>query len=284
VAINQPIMVGFMGSAGQGKSTLGIKLCDAAGVGTEVMRETSDHIYQLTRLICMWLESQRHGHDLEDLRSVKQALAQIPVWFEDAGCNIFGIPPDVFDPGQISSNSDDVALLAKAMRDFQVNPDPYRDEITVDNKSLFRPLMTALQGIVSSQVVPWLRSHDHPTATNIWPVIAMEELRQLHQEKPGLPLLICSGLRLPGDDNEIRGSSGYLLERRRFDVVDPSSAGLKTEVVHLDADYVVTGDCTLEELSSFAQWLWAQLSKHQGLVAGGAQRIPLHIERILATV
>jgi hypothetical protein len=110
----------------------------------------------------------------------------------------------------------------------------------------------------------------------------MEELACVERSSPGLPLLICSGLRLLGDDTLLRARSGYLLERRRFDTPDCNSAGLRTEVVRLSPDYVITGDCSLDELSRFAMWLWYKVTDQDGFAVGEGRKVLLDIGQILA--
>ncbi|HUD11078.1 MAG TPA: hypothetical protein VMS08_01600 [Candidatus Saccharimonadia bacterium] len=285
----RPVWVGFMGGPGQGKSTLGGLIAAAAGLTpAECMRETSDRIFTLTLLLRDWLQKQGRSRDLTDPRAVTLALEQVPVWFERAGCNLFEIPASVFNPERASLNAEDIRLLTKVMASFQRNPARFAGDITVETKDVFRPMMTALQGIVSHQALPHLQAHGYPLARNFWPVVAFEELDQLRRKRPGLPLLICSGLRLPGDDDELRRRFGFLLERLRFVPEESREALLRTEVIQLCADYVITGNCTLEELTEFARWLWLRLCGEKPFPSGLRDKVgrstktPLMIEEILA--
>ncbi len=278
----QPIG-GFMGGAARGKSTAGRELFTAAGVPACVrVIETSDHIYALTKLVISWVVAQ--GQTVWTDSLTRRALWALPGMFVAAGCDPFGIPDSEYNVLRNLSPSDaHWATLAAALAEVAAEPTKFLREITVATKSDFRRLMTALNRLTSEVLaVPWLQRNGWPEARNLWPVIAWQEIDDLAARYPGIPLLICSGLRMPGDADGLRDRNGYLFQRLRPVTTDGDD--LETEKQYLTPDYVIDGDCTLEELARFMAWLWSRLHGRNALPAGLAQAEVINIAETLAAL
>jgi hypothetical protein len=290
------LKVGLMGAAGRGKTTFGRLLYAAFGVGDDVpIVETSDHICALTKLVISWVVAQvtprrRTGRlfawvaAIAPRRLTRRLLADLPEMFVAAGCDPFGIPESEYDVlRDLDPRDPHFRALAKALADVARRPKVYTREITAETKSDFRPLMTALNRLVSEVfAVPWLRLNGYPEAQNLWPVIAWMEVDELARRFPQVPLLICSGLRMPGDADGLRDRDGYLIQRQR--PVATNGDHLVTEQTYLDPDIIIDGDCTLAELAQFVTWLRGQLTGPNALPAGLAQGHVINIAETIALV
>lgn len=281
------LKVGGCGLAGGGKTWLLDRLRISAGVGPDALVECSGPIVPLAELYRQFLYeyvfgSGRNGSVMALLhpnRIVPAILEHAPAWLSSVSD---GLVPEVPDSAfaNLSHLDQDVAglLTAQIVNTANMvvfNHKNYVMPITVANKSTgpIRPLLTAINMLVSNLACQWLRENGHPDVHNLWPYLAMRRLEQVHARHPDWPLLIINGLRMPGDDHELHSLGGIVLERRFPSAdVDASHAALPTEQPgNVIPDYIIFGDCRVDdrvdELQLVADHVWWLL--REGLLEAG---------------
>lgn len=269
------------GGAERGKSTLARGILRAANVPDEVpVIETSGHIYPLTKMVISWVIQPRPQTRTRQL--MPQLLDALPNMFVQAGCDRFGIPDAAYRViRELDCEDAHYVALDKAIAGVIRKPKKFRREITVETKSDFRPLMTAINRLLSEVfAVPWLKRNGYPNARNLWSVIGWQEIDDLARQYPDVEALGLSGARMIGDDDGLRDRNGYLLMRRR--PITTKGDGLVTEHQYLVPDYVIDGDCTLDELAQFLTWFWSRLQGPDALPAGLAEARVYNVRETLA--
>jgi hypothetical protein len=250
-----PHYVFLCGGGGLGKTTFAYPLLAAAGVDPDVgLAETSTPIVFFAEQARLHILDVLDTGDLLTAEAVDLVMAPALEWLALATGDHYQIPTDAFRPDQLDKAQRDA--LRQVFADVVANRAGYHQPVTVENKStLYRALLSATSVPTLYAAKAWL-SDQGQDVSNIWVDYALFTLDVHLQDNPGLPLQICSGARMPGDDQYARARNGLLLE-----VIRPGFGVQKlvTEERHFIPDGVIVNNGTLDDLAQLAQEVWHRI-------------------------
>lgn len=272
------VVVGGTGQHGRGKTTFFRELGGVADVNPDIaIVECSEPIVPLAELYRKFLLKYffEDGLDLTTRSIIEHILGdnQAYVWLNQAsGGQLPDIPASAFtDVGHLDSDKLSTVereILRSATKVLR-NEEDYLKPVTIENKSTgpIRPLLTAINLLVSELACHWLRQNGYPDVKNLWPFLAMRRAEQIHRDHPDYKLIVINGLRMEGDCDAIRALGGLILERDyTAGDIEESHSELATEQRQVRADFVVLGDAGLEgspsQLREVAEHVWWLLWEH----------------------
>ena len=311
-------IIGGTGSAACGKTWFFLRLLVAAGlipgewlwdiqaglIPAQGLFECSGSIVPLAEMFRKYLWNYIFVENretkgiplLEDPRRLlPELLVQTPVWFGQVSDGIVpSVPPEAFTDGfklleQRDLRTADTLLMAlrHALKLVIYNRDRYEPAITVETKStvLNRPLLTAINMLVSQLVCQWLRQHEGLDIANIWPHIELLKAERFCNLNPWAKGVFVNGLRMPGDDDEIRRLRGLVFERQFTGAVTVQShLALATEQPgNVVADWIVRGPADVDRAKGIDDLLLVAVHVWQLIIADLLKPRPGDVPQVLLT-
>lgn len=245
------ILVGMVGGARQGKSSVGAELRRLAGVDTKADLEFSYPIGQVADLwVKEWPPSVlESGLPTLDIANKLIPLIEGPVK-EITG---FDIDPSVLlienNPQALEKANRLLSYLEKFIEAGQHRQEEFPTPITPENKVLHR----ALYQFIGARLIDEI---DAGEGKDIWVSVLEKRIRTLKER--GYSLVTVGGTRYPHQQEMIRRNEGVIINVERPGIAEDNDVTEQAEARKL-ADIIVHNNGTLEELNTAVDELYNDL-------------------------
>ncbi|MEO8863175.1 MAG: hypothetical protein ABI354_02525 [Candidatus Saccharimonadales bacterium] len=236
------IIIGMTGPIGHGKTTFSDALAELEP--TTVHLESSQVIIEVANAWQAALSGVPDPYNVEGLNNWLRALPSILLEITRVKCSFEQI---ALSQNSIEEHPIEFQKLILHAENLQRNPTLISENITVDNKESYRPLLQWLGGYLVQKA-----------DSGIW---YREILRRaLHASTKGCKLCLVGGLRYPSDAAILREASAIIIKIHRpghlqSDLLDPT----ERERQNIKADCEVRSNGTVADVKNFAKLFYIDL-------------------------
>lgn len=245
------ILVGMVGGARQGKSSVGEELRRLAGVDAKADLEFS---YPIGQVADLWVKEWPPSVLESGLPSLEIANKLIPLIVEPVkvvtGRDIDSTKLLIQDtPESKEASNRLLSYLEKFVEAGDNRQDEFPTPITPDNKVLHR----ALYQWIGARLIEEVDAGDDQ---DIWTLVIENRIKTL--ESRGYALVTVGGARYPLHQKMIRRNGGVIVNVHRPGIAEDDDVTEQAEARKL-ADIVVENNGTLEELNTVVDALYSDL-------------------------
>ena len=240
------IIVGITGPIGHGKTTFGNALGDQAPAvchfeSSSIISEVANAMHAQLRTI----------PDVQDLASINQWLRALPPIIDKVVHASIDFRALEILPQNLRDNPTEYQKLLLHIENLRSQPQLVSQEITPENKNVYRPFLQWLGGYLPQISDPGL-----------WYKEVVRRIQQAQQD--GCEFCIVGGVRYPIDADILRGAGGKVIKVYRpnhleEDTQDPT----ERERVAIQVDSTVISNGTVEDLQQCASRIYPDLQNNQ---------------------
>ena len=230
------IIIGMTGPIGHGKSTFAkaIGSINNSTIRFEsslIISEVANALHQATGKL-----PDRYSVD-----SINDWLKPLPRIIEEIARQQCSLEQIIIEQSDAERHPIEYDKLMLHLESLQRNPEMLHQQITVENKEAYRPVLQWLGGYLVKNV-----------SADIW---YNEILRRVKvAENEGYEICIIGGLRFPRDANNVRKSGGVIIKVYRpdhlqYDMLDPT----ERERDNIPTDSTIVSNGTVEDMLNCAK-------------------------------
>lgn len=245
------ILVGLVGGARQGKSSVGAELRKLAGVDAKADLEFS---YPIGQVADLWVKAWPPGVLESGLPIWEVANKLIPLIVEPVktvtGQDVDPAKLTIQDTPESKEQSNRLlSYIEKFIEAGNNRADEFPTPITPDNKVLHRALYQWIGARLIDEV-------DAGESQDVWTLVIENRIKTL--ESRGYPLVTVGGARYPLHQQMIRRNGGVIINVHRPGTAEDNDVTEQVEARKL-ADIVVENNGTLEDLNAVVDVLYKDL-------------------------